>query len=148
MDKKKVVEVKAGVMSQVKWCAVTETDQKKSSLECPIFSVAALLLPALSTPSSKSSFSFPSQAQRRVIRIAKKRKRSIGDLSRRRQRLLSFQLENNPPSTPDKLEQEKPTLESGCWSGVVGSGKLDSSSPPTPALPSHGVLLDGSPHRP
>ena len=111
------MEDKAGVKNQVEWCAVTEMDQKQNSLECLLFSAAALLLPALSTPpSSKSSFStyIPSQAQRRVIRIAKKRKRSIGDLSRRRQRLMSFQLEHTPTSTPHKLEPEISTLESRC----------------------------------
>ena len=126
MDEKNVIKDMAGVKKQVEWCAVTEMDQKQN------FSAAALLLPALSTPpSSKSSFStsIPSQAQRRVIRVAKKRKRSIGDLSRRRQRLLSFQLEHTPPSTPHKLEPETPTLESVCWGGFLSSGKLDSSSP-------------------
>ena len=75
-----MLEDKAGVKKQVEWCAVTEMDLKQNSPVCPLFSVAALSTP----PSSKSSFSFPSQAQRRVIRIAKKRKRSTGDLSKRR----------------------------------------------------------------
>ena len=57
--------------------------------------------------------------------VSEKRKRSTGDLSKRRQRLLSFQLEHTPPS-PHKLEPETTTLESGCWGG---SGMLDSSSP-------------------
>ena len=59
-----------------------------------------------------SSF-LPSPPQRRLLRRAKKRKRSPGDLVKRRQRHLSYQLQT-PPSTPCP-EPDQSTLESGMF---------------------------------
>jgi hypothetical protein len=55
--------------------------------------------------------------QGRVFRRAKRRRRSAGDLVKRRQRLVSFQLSHTPPSTPSKSEPELSSLESGSWGG-------------------------------
>ena len=53
---------------------------------------------------------------------------TAGDLHRRRQRLLSFQLSHTPPSTPSKLEPEQSSLESGSTGGHYGSWRLDPST--------------------
>lgn len=90
-------------------------DLKSNSQECPLFSAAALLTPSLSTPLPAFSPYSPSQPQRRVLLRAKKRKRSQVELTRRRQRLISFQLDHTPPPTPHKPEPDQPTLESGSW---------------------------------
>ena len=55
--------------------------------------------------------------QGRVFMRAKRRRRSNGDLAKRRQRLVSFQLSHTPPSTPSKSEPELSSLESGSWGG-------------------------------
>ena len=61
------------------------------------------------------------------------KKRSSGDLAKRRQRLVTFQLSHTPPSTPIKSvpdqsplpEPEQSTLESGSWGCHPGKWKLD-----------------------
>ena len=68
--------------------------------------------------------------QGRVFRRAKRRRRSAGDLVKRRQRLVSFQLSHTPPSTPCKSEPELSSLESGSWGGHPGTSSLDSSKSP------------------
>ena len=84
------------------------------SLECPsLLSALAFVPPPLSTP-AKPSFSVPffsSQPPRRML-VARKRKRSLGELVKRRQRHLSYQLSQTTPSSPC-LEPEQSTLESG-----------------------------------
>ena len=86
----------------------------------------AFVLPSpFSTPvnPSLSAPFFPSPPQRSIL-IAKKRKRSVGELVRRRQRHLSYQLSQTPPTTPC-LEPEQSTLESGDF-GVNRNISLDS----------------------
>jgi hypothetical protein len=68
----------------------------------------------------------PPTPQGRLIRKAKKR--SAGDLAKRRQRLVSFQLHHTPPSTPStpyRPEPEQSPLESGIWGSHPGSWRLD-----------------------
>ena len=79
--------------------------------------------------------------QGRVFRKAKKR-RSAGELVKRRQRLISFQLSHTPPSTPSKSEPDLSSLESGSWGGQPGTLRLDSSySPSSRSLDVGGVDL-------
>ena len=67
--------------------------------------------------------------QGRVFRKAKKR-RSAGELVKRRQRLISFQLSHTPPSTPSKSEPDLSSLESGSWGDHPGGrSSQDLSSP-------------------
>ena len=61
--------------------------------------------------------------QGRTFRKAKKR--SAGDLAKRRQRLISFQLSHTPSSTPTESEPELSSLESGSWGGHPGTWRLD-----------------------
>ena len=73
----------------------------------------------------------PLTPQGRLLRRAKKR--SAGDLAKRRQRLVSFQLSHTPPSTTNKSEPalsplsepEQSLLESGSWESHPGSWSLD-----------------------
>ena len=65
---------------------------------------------------AKPSFSapfLPSPPRRRVLRRTKKRKRSPGELVKRRQRHLSYQLNQTPPSSTSFPEPDQSTLESG-----------------------------------
>ena len=83
------------------------------SLECPSLLSALVPPPPLSTP-AKPLFSVPffsSSPPRRML-VAKKRKRSLGELVKRRQRHLSYQLSQTTPSSPC-LEPEQSSLESG-----------------------------------
>ena len=72
----------------------------------------------------------PPTPQGRLIRRAKKR--SAGDLAKRRQHLVSFQLSHTPPSTPNKSEPElsplsepeQSPLEPGSWGSHPGSWRL------------------------
>ena len=73
----------------------------------------------------------PQTPHGRLLRRAEKR--SAGDLAKRRQRLVSFQLSHTPPSTPNKSEPElsplsepdQSPLESGSWGSHPGSFRLD-----------------------
>jgi hypothetical protein len=79
--------------------------------------------------------------QGRVFRKAKKR-RSAGELVKRRQRLIFFQLSHTPPSTPSKSEPDLSSLESGSWGGQPRTLRLDSSySPSSRSLDVGGVDL-------
>jgi hypothetical protein len=104
-------------------------DLNKNSSECPPQLPTVLLPSPFSTP-AKQAFSpfLPSPPQRKVLRRAKKRKRSPGDLAKRRQRLISYQFSQTQPSTPSKPEPEQSTLESGSWGGFPGS--MDWNSTP------------------
>ena len=83
-------------------------------------SLSRAVSPGLTTP------------QRRPLLRAKKR--SAGDLAKRRQRLVSFQLSHTPPSTPNESkpeqsplsEPEQSPLESGSWGSHPGSWRLES----------------------
>ena len=76
-------------------------DLNINSSECPPKPPTVPLPSPFSTP-VKPAFSpfLPSLPQRRVLRRAKKRRRSPGDLVKRRQRHISYQLSQSPPSTP------------------------------------------------
>ena len=78
---------------------------------------------ALSAPPSPQLLT----PQGRVFIRAKKRRRSSGDLQKRRQRLISFQLSHTPPSSPSKSEPEQSSLESNNTVGHPCFRKLDLS---------------------
>ena len=103
------------------------TDLYRNSSECPLLPAAGLLPLSLQTP-LKPAFSpfYPSTPRRKLLRKGTKKKRSSGDLAKRRQRLITFQLSHTPPSTPLKLEPDQSTLESSNWGGCLGSWGLDS----------------------
>ena len=103
-------------------------DLKTNSLECPDLQAAIPLAPPLLETPLKSEFSPHSHRppQRRIMR-AKKRRRSPGDLAKRRQRLISYQLSHTPPTTPRKLEPDMSLLESRFGSG----SRFDSWMTPT-----------------
>ena len=72
--------------------------------------------------SFRASFlSILSQPTSEIVRRAKKRRRSPGDFSKRRQRLISFQ----PSHTPTVTHADQYSLESGCWGVPLGSWSLD-----------------------
>jgi len=88
-----------------------------NSLECPSLLPTVLLPSTFITPAKPTFYapSLPSPPQRRLL---KAKKRSLGELVRRRQRLLSYQLNQTPPSTPCTLpEPDQSTLESGEFGG-------------------------------
>ena len=89
----------------------------------------------------------PPTPQGRLIRRAKKR--SAGDLAKRRQRLVSFQLHHTPPSTPStpyKPEPEQSPLESGIWGSHPGSWRLDLKESSASSLVQRRQLEDYSNH--
>ena len=102
-------------------------DLTTSSTECPLLPATELLKPPLlTTPSQPALSSFSSSPPQRKVRRAKKR-RSPGDLAKRRHRLISFHLSHTPPSTPCKLEPDQSSLEYSCWGGSLGSFGSDST---------------------
>ena len=88
------------------------TDPSTNSTECPLLPATELLTLPLLTP-SKAAFSpfYPSPPRGRLLRRARK-KRSLGDLLRRRQRLIEYQLNHTPSSSPSKPEPDQST---GVW---------------------------------
>ena len=90
-------------------------DLTTSSTECPLLPATELLKPPLlTTPSQPALSSFSSSPPQRKVRRAKKR-RSPGDLAKRRHRLISFHLSHTPPSPLANWSQINPH-----WSTVVG----------------------------
>ena len=143
------------------------TDLSTNSTECPLLPATEPFPLPLLTP-SKAAFSpfYPSPPRGRLLRRARK-KRSLGDLLRRRQRLIEYQLNHTPSSTPSKLEPDQSSLESaslglhlGSWSSPQGQGcafaptllppplgspqhwwpspRMGTSTTPLPPLPHHG----------
>ena len=105
------------------------TDLSTNSTECPLLPATEPFPLPLLTP-SKAAFSpfYPSPPRGRLLRRARM-KRSLGDLLRRRQRLIEYQLNHTPSSTPSKLEPDQSSLESaslglhlGSWSSPQGQG--------------------------
>ena len=127
-------------------------DLSRNSKECPLLP-AAELPPVLHLTPSKAAFSpfYPSPPRGRLLRREGKKKRSQGDLLRRRRRLITYQLEHTPPSTPSKPEPDQSQLESGCLGGYSGSSFLFSSTLPSPwsqplwSSPGWGTALGPSP---
>ena len=122
-------------------------DLLTNSSECPLLPAAELLPYPHLTP-SKAAFSpfYPSPPRGRLLKRARKRKRSSGDLMRRRQRLIAYQLSHTPPSTPSKPEPDQSSLESVVWGGYSGSWSLGTSQGPRRHLeeesyPSNSTLL-------
>jgi hypothetical protein len=101
-------------------------DLNINSSECP---PTAPLPSPFSTPVKPTLSPFlPSLPQRRVLRRAKNRRRSPGDLVKRRQRHISYQFCQSP-STPSYPEPEQSTLESASWGGFPGNMDWTTSTP-------------------
>jgi hypothetical protein len=116
-------------------------DHSTNSTECPLSPAAELLPPPHLTP-SKAAFSpfYPSPPHGRLLRRARKHKSSSGDLLRRRQRLIAYQLNHTPPSTPSKPEPDQSSLESGSLGRNSGSWSLGSHLEEE-SYPSNSTLL-------
>ena len=110
------------------------TDLITNSSECPLLPATEPLPPPI-IPPSKAAFSpfYPSPPRGRLLRRARK-KRSIGDLMRRRQRLIEYQLNHTPPVTPSKPEPDQSSLESGSLGLHSGSWSWDSPQGPSTFL--------------
>ena len=109
--------------SMLKRSSEAGQDPNKNSPECPLLPAAVHLTPPLhATPKPDLSPYSPSPQRKKV-----KRRRSLGDLGKRRQRLISFQLSHTPPSTPCNPEPDQFSLESGYCGDSLGSWREDTT---------------------
>ena len=97
-------------------------DHSRNSTECPLLPAAELPPPPHLTP-SKAAFSpfYPSPPLGELMR-ARKKKRSTGELLKRRQRHLAYQLRHTPPSTPSKPSQTDLHWSQGAGVGILVPG--------------------------